>query len=303
MISVIIPTLNAGPHITGLMRSLHDQTLPPAETIVIDSASDDGTAEAFGRFGATVQVINRHQFHHATVRNLGARNASGDILVFMTQDALPIDSNCLENLVAPLLTGQAAASFARQLPGPGASPLERYAREANYPPRSRVVSIDEATTLGSRAYFFSNSFSAIKRTIFEELGGFPDHTIMNEDMLFAARLLRQGHRIAYVAEAKVEHHHNYGLGQTFRRYFDIGVVFEQAADELIGLPLAGDGTRYVGKLLTYLARQRNYHWIPAALAESAAKLAGLALGRQHRNLPPSWISRMSMHPHFWPRPR
>jgi rhamnosyltransferase len=303
VISVIIPTLRAEGYVADITRSLSGQTLRPNELIVIDSASEDGTVEAFENTGAKLVRIERDQFHHATVRNLGARLATGDIVVFMTQDALPVAPDCLERLVAPLRSGEASASFARQVPGPGATPLERFARETNYPSESRTVGFADARSLGSRAFFFSNSFSAVTRRAFEELGGFPEHTVMNEDMLFAARLLREGHRIAYVAEARVEHHHDYDVMQTFRRYFDIGAVFYQARDELAGLPLAGDGARYVGKLLTRLTEERNYHWIPVALAESAAKLAGLALGRQCHRLPRSWTKLMSMHPHYWHRRR
>lgn len=301
MISVVIPTLDAGPYAKRIVVQLAAQTLPPDEIIVIDSQSSDGTAEAFRALGATVEEVERVAFHHATVRNRGAAQASGDVLVFMTQDALPADRNCVERLVAPLLDGTAAASFARQVPSADSSPLERFARQTNYPEQSRNVTESDIETLGVRAFFFSNSFSAVRRDAFEELGGFPTHTIMNEDMLFAARLLRSGGPIAYVADAVTEHSHRYTLGQTLRRYFDIGVVFAQAREELVGVPLGGEGARYVGKLLTRLARDGDYHWIPAAIAESAVKLVGVSLGKRYRSLPLAWTRRMSMHPQYWVR--
>jgi rhamnosyltransferase len=301
VISVIIPTLNAEPQAAAIMSALARQTLPPGETIVVDSSSSDGTVAAFEAAGAKTTVIERREFHHAKVRNLGAGLAKGDILLFMTQDAQPLESTCLATLVAPLLSGEAAASYARQIPGSGATPLERFARETNYPATSRLVSLADADKLGARAFFFSNSFSAVSRATFEELGAFPTHTVMNEDMIFAARLLRKGQRIAYVAEATVRHHHAYGPIQTFRRYFDIGAVLAQASEELAGLPLASDGRRYVGRLLRRLRYERNYHWIPAALLESAAKLAGVTLGRRCERLPPSWKTHMSMHPRYWQR--
>lgn len=303
MISVIIPTLNAHPHADQIMARLAKQTATPAEIIVIDSQSSDGTAEAFRRAGARVEIVERASFHHATTRNAGAVIASGDVLVFMTQDALPANEFCLERLVAPLIDGQTAASFARQLPRPDASPLERIARETNYPEQSRLTREADIALLGVRAFFFSNSFSAIQRDAFFELGGFPVYTIMNEDMVFAARTLRAGHAISYSADALVEHSHRYTLPQTFRRYFDVGVVFTQAQAELETPSLNGEGSRYVGKLLTRLVREGNYHWIPVAIAESTAKFAGLTLGRCYHRLPLSWTKRLSMHPNYWQRHR
>lgn len=85
---------------------------------------------------------------------------------------------------------------------------------------SRIVDARDVQTSGIRAYFFSNSCSAIRRDVFEQVGGFPIHTIMNEDMLFAAKLLNAGHRIAYVAESIGEHSHNYTLWQSLKRYFE-----------------------------------------------------------------------------------
>jgi rhamnosyltransferase len=300
-VSVIIPTLNAGRYAEGIIQSLAQQTKKPTEIIIVDSTSEDGTAGIFERAGAVVHTVARERFHHAEVRNRAALEARGEVLVFMTQDALPADSSCLERLIAPLDEGRAIASFARQVPGPDATPLERFARETNYPPESRIASRASAGSLGARAYFFSNSFSAVARVAFEKLGGFPCHTIMNEDMLFAAKLLRAGHRIAYVADALVIHSHRYSLAQTLKRYFDIGVVFEQARTELSGLPLGRDGAAYVGKLLTQLAREWNYHWMPLAVAESAAKILGVALGKSHRRLPLAWTKRLSMHPQYWSR--
>lgn len=299
MISVILPTLNAADQAGRITDALQRQSLVPGEVIVIDSQSSDGTVEAFRKGGARVEMVERASFHHATARNSGAAFATGDVLVFMTQDALPMDEFCLERLVAPLTDGQAAASFARQTPRPDASPLERFAREVNYPEQSRLTREADIALLGVRAFFFSNSFSAIRRDAFVGLGGFPHYTIMNEDMVFAARMLRAGHAISYSADALVEHSHRYTLPQTFRRYFDIGVVFTQAQAELATPSLNGEGSRYVGKLLTRLIRDGNYHWIPMAVAESAAKLAGLTLGRRYHRLPLSWTKHVSMHPNYW----
>jgi rhamnosyltransferase len=300
-VSVIVPTLNAERYVARIVESLGRQTLVPWELLVVDSESDDETVARFEDAGATVLTVERRTFHHATVRNLAAARAEGEILVFQTQDARPLEPDCLELLAEPLVAGRAAAAFARQVPGPNATPLERFARLTNYPPESRLTGTDDVEQLGSRAYFFSNSFSAIRRDVLSQLGGFPDHTVMNEDMLLAARLLGHGHRVAYVAEARVEHHHDYTVAQTFKRYFDIGAVLSQAADELAGLPLASDGARYVGKLLTQLAADGNYHWIPAALAESATKLVAVSLGTRYCHLPLAWTKRLSMHPQYWSR--
>ena len=297
-VSVVIPTLDAGPFAEGLVAALRGQTLPPGELIILDSESTDGTPAVFKAAGARVVSVSKKVFHHANVRNQGATLATGNVLVFLTQDARPDHPEFLARLTAPLAAGEAAAAFARQRPREGATPLECYARETNYPAESRVVSHEDAARLGVRAYFFSNSASAVRRDVWEALGGFPAHTIMNEDMLFAAKLLRAGGRVAYAADAVAEHSHDYTLPQTFRRYFDIGVVFAQA-DELGDTSLGGEGLRYVGDLLSFLRAHRLYTWMPKALFESAAKWVGLSLGKKHRHLPRALVRRASMHRGYW----
>lgn len=300
-VSCVLPTLNARRYVEDLTAALDRQSTPVHELIVIDSASEDGTAAAFDQAGARVVEIRREDFGHGTVRNLGAREASGNVLVFMTQDAVPADDAWLAQLVRPLASGEAAASFARQLARPDASPLERYARGTNYPDEGRIVSQDDVPKLGVRAAFFSNSCSAVRADVFADLDGFPTELIMNEDMLFAVHLLREGHRIAYAADARVWHSHAYGLRQTFARYFDIGVVFDQAHEALAEFPATGSGLRYVSGLLRALARERRYAWLPVAVAESASKALGFWLGRRHAALPRRVVRRLSLHEGFWAR--
>ena len=101
-LTVIIPTLNAGRFLPNLLERLSSQTVSDKEIIVIDSASDDETVEVARSFGATVKPIVRREFNHGRTRNVAADDASGEYLVFLTQDALPVDGRLLENLIAPL---------------------------------------------------------------------------------------------------------------------------------------------------------------------------------------------------------
>lgn len=88
-ISVIIPTLNCENVIGLLLEKLWNQTIKPLEVIVIDSESDDNTREIARKAGANVIEIKRKDFNHGGTRNLAAEHSAGDILVFLTQDALP----------------------------------------------------------------------------------------------------------------------------------------------------------------------------------------------------------------------
>lgn len=297
-ISIIIPCLNAGLILESLGMSLREQTLRPQEIIVVDSQSTDDTSQIACDLGCTVLPIARNDFNHGGTRNLASIHAQGDILVFMTQDALPVDSFFLQYLLDPIISGKAVASFARQVPYPNASVSERFARVFNYPPVSQIRTRSSIETMGLGAYFFSNVSSAILKDVFMDMGMFADDVIMNEDMLMCAKLLNAGHAVAYVAEAQVYHSHNYSLQQTFQRYFDIGVFFVRHFD-IPNLATNGRGASYTRKLLSHTIRQGDVSAFFHAVGETAAKFAGFTLGKLERFIPLVLKRQLSMHSGFW----
>ncbi|OPY67204.1 MAG: putative glycosyltransferase EpsJ [Syntrophorhabdus sp. PtaU1.Bin050] len=301
MISVIVPTLNAEKFMEPLCKSLIKQSLS-CEVVVVDSSSSDGTAETARNCGAKVVEIRRKDFSHGGTRNIGASKATGDILVFLTQDAVPVDDRLLEKLTQPLGDGTCAASYGKQIPSEMAIPPERFARLFNYPDAPVIKDKSRIPELGIKTFFFSNVCSTIRRDIFEELGGFPDNVIMDEDLLFAARLVMKGYKIAYVPEAQVFHTHNYTLSEQFHRYFDIGVFFSDNSWLLAYAGMNSEGGRFVRNQLSYLVTTGAYVWIPYVFGEIFAKYGAYKLGLHYRMLPKAARKWLSMHKAHWDKP-
>ncbi len=302
-ISVLIPALQAERYFAQMLPALKNQTRPPREIIVVDSSSDDNTAAVARRHGASVTTIPRDEFNHGGTRNLAASLASHEILVFMTQDALPADRDFLAKLVAPLELDAAAASYARQLPYPHAPPTEVFARRFNYPALGHSRQRQDIARMGIRAFFFSNVASAVSREVFAEVGGFPSEVISNEDMFLCAKLLRAGHTVRYVSEARVFHSHSYGLAEQFKRYFDIGAALRMSQTLLEGGRAGGEGTRYVWELAQFLAKEGLWRNVPFGAAEIAAKFCAFKLGQQEHLIPNIVKRRISLHAFYWKKPR
>ena len=267
----------------------------------MDSASTDGSPERWRAAGFRVFHIERANFDHGGTRNLGAYNSRGNILVFMVQDAVPADEDCLANLILPIVSGKVVATFARQVPKEDASPLERFARSFNYPAESQVKNVAQARELGIRAFFFSNVCSAVRADVFWEVGGFPEGMIVNEDVVLCAKLLRAGYKVKYEARARVYHSHRYGIVQHFKRYFDIGVFVSQAGNLLEGASMGTEGLNFVIGQASYAVERGWYLSLFRVVAEAAVKLAALNLGKRER-----WIAfplkrHLSMHGSFWKR--
>jgi rhamnosyltransferase len=217
----------------------------------------------------------------------------------MTQDALPLNRLVIENLIKILEIPMVAASYARQVPRPGASPPEQFARVFNYPADSLNKSRELIPKLGIKTFFFSNVCSSIRRDVFDSLGGFPERVIMDEDLLFSARAILKGYGIAYVAEAKVFHSHRYTWFQQFKRYFDIGVFFRDYAWLLRYSKVNDEGTRFVKEELRFLRKTGSYCWIPYVLGELVCKYGGYKMGLNYRLVPRICKQVVSLHRGYW----
>jgi len=221
--------------------------------------------------------------------------------VFMTQDAFFKDAEGLRNLIRPLEDPLIAASFAKQVPQKDANPIETFARQFNYPSVEFVKTFEDLPKLGVKTFFFSNACSAIKRSAYEEVGGFPQKTIMNEDMFLAAKFIVKGYRIAYQPDAVVYHSHNYSLGIQFRRYFDIGVFFCRNRWIRDLSNSEREGMRYAKEALRFLSFNEKKKWIPYALADIVIRFLGYRMGLSERYLPISIKKRVSLNKGFWER--
>ncbi len=306
-VSVIIPVYRGAAFLRRLLPALARQDLPPSRILVIDSSSDDGSAAYAAEQGCRVHTIPKADFNHGGTRNLGARLALAEaggthgILVFMTQDAVPEDQAFLARLIAPLRSGEAVLSYARQVAHPDAWIGERFGREALYGPQRELRRPADMPRLGARAFFCSNVAAAVRADDFLRLGGFPEDVIMCEDRVLCARVLAAGGSVAYCADAVVRHSHDYTTIQQFRRYFDNG-VFQRDQDEP-ARGLAGDGLRFA--LGQWLACWRSGGWKPAARSalHSAAKLLGLLAGRRYHWIPVAARRRLSLHAYHWQQRR
>lgn len=298
MVSVVIPTYNASRYLDAQLRALQSQTVQDLDILVIDSSSSDETLDIAKRYAIQTVVIPKGEFDHGGTRTLAGKTRSGgDILVYLTQDALPCDEKAIETLVRPLLTEQkCAVAFGRQIPYQDATPFAQHLRLFNYPQDSYIRTYADRTAFGIKAAFCSNSFAAYRRDALEEAGWFTENLILAEDIHVCARMLMKGYKLRYVADAAVYHSHNYTVTQEFKRYFDLGVFFEKERwllDEF-GRP-EGEGIRFVRSEISYLRSHGFLHLLPVSLMRAAAKLMGYRLGHYYRHLPRAVRRRASMH--------
>lgn len=315
-VDIIIPTYKPDDTFCLLLQGLREQTfvvhrliiLNTEETLWQEVIQKYPIADALGALSYEHQLVHvkRENFDHGGTRALGVTYSDADVVMFMTQDAVPADAYLIENLVQSLdnkedTEGTVAVAYARQLPNENCRIVERYTRQFNYPDMGRKKSKLDIGELGIKTFFCSDVCAAYRRDIFVKMGGFESPVIFNEDMFFAAKAIMQGYCVEYAAEAKVIHSHNYSIAQQFHRNFDLAVsqtmhpeIFEQVSSESEGMKLVLNTMKYlcsIGK--PYLIW--NLFW------QSAAKYAGYFLGKRYKKLSKKRILKYTMSPAYWNR--
>lgn len=114
-VSIIIPVFNEEKVIEVCLKSLLSQTYKDIEIIVIDDGSSDNTLNVITKFPVTnsqLQIFKQDHLGAGAARNLGAKNATGEILIFVDSD-MTFDKKFVEMLVKPILSNKAIGTFSK----------------------------------------------------------------------------------------------------------------------------------------------------------------------------------------------
>jgi len=304
-VDVIIPVYKPDSGFLTLMEKLLTQTVTINQIILMNTEQKYWDRLFYGTtlerqvHNITVKHLSKREFDHGRTRNQGVKLSKADVFVMMTQDAIPADEYLIERLLSRLRQEKAAAAYARQLPTKESGEIERYTRAFNYPAKSCVKTREDLPKLGIKTFFCSNVCAAYDRETFDRLGGFVNHTIFNEDMLYAAKAVEAGCRIAYAADACVYHSHDYTHRQQFHRNFDLGVSQAEHPEVFAKYPSESEGIRMVKGLVAYLRKNGMRNKIPHVIIQSAFKYAGYLCGKQYRRLPRRLVVAMASNKEYF----
>ena len=227
-VSIALLTRNGEATLPALLDALwSQQAMPLPEIVAVDSGSTDRTLEILQGRVKSVAAIEPSEFNHGLTRNLAIEHTTGDLIVFIVQDAVPTSDRWLEDLTAPLVADQTVAgAFARQVPRPEASGVTRHYLAQG------VAAGDESwyseisgdaewlkTTPGERLWrcVFDNVCSCVRRSVW---AAHPfAETPIGEDIEWARDVLLAGHRIVYAPQAAVVHSHERSALYEYRRTY------------------------------------------------------------------------------------
>ena len=241
-VSIVIPTLNAGPGFEDLLEKISVQEGNfDREVLVVDSGSTDGTDELARRYGAIVHQISKAEFNHGATRNLGISLARGEYVILTVQDAVPFDERWMAAMVENLERDERVVGvYGRQIPHPDSSALtrvlvnnlataglERREHFAGGPEQYRKMPPVKRRRLAA----FDNVSSCLRRSVWKEMPF--EKTNFGEDIRWGKRVVEAGYKTVYEPRSAVFHSHERGAVYDLRRYY----VDQRVLRELFGLEL------------------------------------------------------------------
>jgi rhamnosyltransferase len=240
-VSIVIRTLNEARHLGALLESIGNQTYPDGqvEVVVVDSGSTDGTLEIAQSFKSRLVHIAKEDFSFGRSLNVGCAEATGDALLFISGHCIPVGTDWVAELIRPLGRSDIVYTYGRQV-GNGTSRFSETQIFAKYFPETSRIPQD--------GFFTNNANSALLKRIWEN-HRFDEQLTGLEDMHLAKRLIQEGYRCAYVAEAPVYHLHNESWRQVRRRFEREAIALQHIMPEIhVGF---ADFLRYVSSAIMF----------------------------------------------------
>ena len=235
-VSVIVPAYNEEKVILGCLESLVKQTYKDMEIIVVDDGSTDATLQMLRRASKAfdVKIFSQEHKGPGAARNLGAKHASGDILVFVDADMI-FDKNFIKKLIAPIVKGEAIGTFSKE---------EFLANKDNV--WTKCWNLNRGlpvTKMHHKNYPDTQKvFRAILKKEFEKVGGFDESAGYTDDWSLSDKL---GVKAQVAEDAYFYHKNPDSLGEVFiqsrwmaKRKYKLGIFGALFALVRVSLPVS-----------------------------------------------------------------
>ncbi|WP_158885263.1 glycosyltransferase [Amycolatopsis anabasis] len=218
LVSVIVVNYRGADDTITCLRALTGQLdYPRLEIICVDNASGGDDVSRIRAAAPEVKLIESPaNLGFAGGCNLGAREANGNVLAFLNNDARP-DPGWARAAVAVLTADPTVAAVASKVVDSGGTGVDfvdggltwfgmGYKRHAGSPLADLPAAEHEAA---KDVLFATGSSMFVRAAVFAELGGFDERFFMfYEDVDFGWRLNLRGWRVRYVPESVAYHRHH-----------------------------------------------------------------------------------------------
>lgn len=226
-VSIIVPCYNEQETISALLGAIEAQTYPRdrMEVVIADGMSQDGTRGAIAAFGEThpglsVQVVDNVRRTIPSGLNLAVRSARGDVIVRLDAHSIP-NPVYVERCVQDLESGKGSNVGGIWIIRPGGRGwiAAGIAAAAGHPLGAGDALYRIATKAGE---VDTVPFGAFRRSLVDNIGGFDETLLTNEDYEFNTRIRQAGGVIWLDPEIQSQYVARAGLRELARQYWRYG---------------------------------------------------------------------------------
>ncbi|MEE9394040.1 MAG: glycosyltransferase [Planctomycetota bacterium] len=240
-VTVFIPTYNGGALFETVLEKIFEQKTDfEFEVLAIDSGSKDQTLKTLAKFPVRVIQIPNSEFNHGLTRNRGVREAKGEIVALLTQDAVPYNNRWLQNLVSNFDDPEVAGAYCHQLPRDNCNPFQRDRLEGWTfgEGRRKVKSISSRAAYEAMSPWekyqviaFDDVASCVRKSVMQQLPF--EKRQFGEDVAWARQATFAGWKTVMDPSAVVVHSHNNPIWYEFKRVY----LDHQNLNDLVGMHL------------------------------------------------------------------
>lgn len=255
--TVFIPTYNGATYIDDILRALFDQKVDfEYEVLVIDSGSTDATLDIIKPYldeypNLILKQIPNTEYGHGKTRDEAAREANGEIVVYLSHDAVPSHNRWLYEMVRPFeINDKLLGVFGKQIPRSNCIPMLKSEINAVFggfgPDFGTTLFYKDDFVTSQGVYdavsFYSDVNSASRKKTLT--GAVPyQHVSYAEDQILGRDIIDGGYYKAYAPRASVLHSNDLMLKEYRRRTFD-----ETYGLRKVGIPVAIPSYKTITKL-------------------------------------------------------
>ena len=205
LISIIIPTLNAGKHLEVLLPSLTDQTYRKFEIIINDDIkTNDNTASIIQQFSKIQKIVYLHTNDSmAQGRRISTLSAQGEYLLHLDAD-MKLSPDVLKQCIVSIKTYDALVI-------PEVSYGQGFWANAKIFERSMYVGDD---TIESARFFRSN--------VYRSVGGHNEKMVLSEDKDLDLRVRKSGHRVGRINAPIYHNEGNFSITKSIKKKYFYG---------------------------------------------------------------------------------
>lgn len=247
-----------------------------------------------------IHHISKREFDNGKTRNQAAKLSDADYLLFMDQYSMPTNYDLIAKLIKPFESDSSVAiSYARQVAKENAPEYVKFVARYFFPQDSRLKTLKDVETLGWNTYVCSNGCALYKRDVFDAIGGFLNHVVAGEDVLYASKAINEGYKVSYVSDAVVVNTRDLNDKDCEKKFFDLGVSMVKHPEVYDLSAIKAEFKKLDKMVINYLRHSGFRAEIIECRRIGKASKKGFKRGISYKKYSYAERGKMSANPDYW----